>query len=336
MFCATSQTVAIWWKQLLHQQPKVISVRLSRLRVVSAAVIPLVFLAACGSSKTDGKPSPLDVVSVGGTAKAPTVVFEKKPLTVQATTTRVVTPGKGPALTKTNAVTFNYVLVNGKNGKQIDTSFGKRPAGMDLSSPPLPGLSKGVVGQQVGSRLLVAMPAADGFGPQGNPQAGFGPSDTVLLLIDVVSASTPLKTATGDPVTPRAGLPTVKVDAKGVPVVTVPKTPPPAKLVIQPLIKGKGPAVKAGQLLTANYVGLVYGTGKVFDSSYKSGNRLKQTVGAGQLVPGFDKGIVGQTVGSRVLLVMPPADGYGKTGNPSAGIKGTDTIVFVVDILSAA
>jgi len=73
----------------------------------------------------------------------------------------------------------------------------------------------------------------------------------------------------------------------------------------------------------------------VFDSSYASGNLLNQPVGKGQLVPGFDKGIVGQTVGSRVLLVLPPAEGYGKAGNTQAGIKGTDTIVFVVDILAA-
>ena len=311
-------------------------VRLSRLRIVSAAVIPLVFLAACGSDKTDVKPNPLDVVTVGGTAKAPTVTFKTKPLSVKTTTTKVLTPGKGAKLTKVNAIMFKYVLVNGKDGKQVETNFDKQTSGADLSSASLlPGLSKGLIGQRVGSRVLVAIPPVDAFGAQGNTQAGFGPSDTILFLIDLVSASTPLKTATGDPVTPPAGLPTVKVDAKGVPVVTVPKTPPPTKLVVQPLIKGKGPAVKAGQRLTAAYIGLVYGTGKVFDSSYSSGKRLEQTVGAGQLVPGFDKGIVGQTVGSRVLLVMPPALGYGKAGNASAGIKGTDTIVFVVDILSA-
>ena len=54
-----------------------------------------------------------------------------------------------------------------------------------------------------------------------------------------------------------------------------------------------------------------------------------------QLIPGWDKGLVGQHIGSRVLLVIPPADGYGKTGNPQAGIKGTDTLVFVVDVLGA-
>jgi len=311
-------------------------VRLFRLRVVAAAVIPLVFLAACGSGNSDKNPADaLDAITVGGTAAAPTLALKTKPLTVKATTTKVITAGKGAKLTKTNSITFNYIIVNGKDGKQIESSFGKGAVSQDLSADTLlPGLGKGLSGQQVGSRLLVAIPPADAFGADGNPPT-IGPTDTIVFLIDVVSATTPLKTATGAAVAPKAGLPTVKVDAKGVPVVTVPKTKPSAKLVVQLLIKGDGPVVKAGQTLSAAYTGLVYGTGKVFDSSYESGNLLNQPVGKGQLVPGFDKGIVGQTVGSRVLLVLPPAEGYGKAGNPQAGIKGTDTIVFVVDILAA-
>ena len=311
--------------------------RLSRLRVVSAAVIPLVFLAACGSSKSDVKaPSALDVITVAGTLKAPTLTFKTKPLNVKATTTKVVTEGKGAVLTKANSVVFNYALFNGKDGKQIETSFGKQTATMDLSSAQLmPGLIKGLAGQHVGSRVLLAIPPKEAFGDQGNAQIGFGPTDTVVFFLDLVSATLPLKTATGAAVAPKAGLPTVKVDAKGVPVVTIPKTAPPTKMVAELLIKGKGPAVKAGQTLTAAYTGLVYATGTIFDSSYTSGNLLSRPVGVGQLVPGFDKGIVGQTVGSRVLLVLPPAEGYGKPGNPSAKIKGTDTIVFIVDILAA-
>jgi peptidylprolyl isomerase len=51
------------------------------------------------------------------------------------------------------------------------------------------------------------------------------------------------------------------------------------------------------------------------------------------VIPGWDKGLVGQTAGSRVMLSIPPAEGYGKSGASQAGIKGTDTLVFVVDIL---
>src|SRR5665647_3304335 len=93
-------------------------VRLSRLRIVSAAVIPLVFLAACGSGKTDVKANPLDVVTVGGTDKAPTVTFKTKPLSVKTTTTKVITAGKGAKLSKSNSIAFNYTLFNAKDGKQ--------------------------------------------------------------------------------------------------------------------------------------------------------------------------------------------------------------------------
>lgn len=326
--------MALWWSQSTITRSKVFAVHLSHLRVLSAAVIPLLVLTACATDKA-ATTSPLDVITVGGTDKAPTLTFKTTPLKVTATTTKVLTAGKGAKLTSADSVMFDYILVNGTDGKQIETSFGKNAVPWNLSTTnQMKGLTAGMTGQQVGSRLLIAIPPADAFGAAGNPELKFAATDNVVFLVDVVSASTPLKTATGDPVTPPAGLPTVKVDAKGVPVVTVPKTPPSSKLVVQLLIKGKGPAVKKGQHLIAAYTGLVYGTGKIFDSSYTSGNLLDLPF-PGTLVSGFVKGIEGQTVGSRVLLVVPPLDGYGKGGNSAAGIKGTDTIVFIVDILAA-
>ena len=308
--------------------------RLSRLRIVSAAVIPLVFLAACGSGKTDVKPNPLDVVTVGGTAKAPTVTFKTKPLSVKTTTTKVLTPGTGAKLTKANAIMFNYVLVNGKDGKQVESSYGKQTAGMDLSSASLlPGLSKGLSGQKIGSRLLVAIPPVDAFGAKGNTQAGFGPNDTVIFLIDLVSASTPLTTATGVAVPPKAGLPTATVDGAKPAQVTVPKTAPPTKLIVQLLIKGAGPVVQAGQNIKVNYTGVLWKDGKKFDASGDHGSSFDTQIGAGKVITGWDKGLVGQTVGSRILLVVPPAEGYGAKGSPPL-IGPKDTLVFVVDILA--
>jgi peptidylprolyl isomerase len=308
-------------------------VRLSRLRIVSVAVIPLVFLAACSSANSGAKANALDTVKVGGTAKAPTLVLNPKPLSVKTTTTKVITAGKGPTLTKANAIMFNYVLVNGKDGKQVETSYGKQPAGMDLSSASLlPGLSKGLTGQKVGSRLLLAIPPADAFGAQGNTQAGFGPTDTVLFMIDLISASTPLATATGQAVPPKAGLPTAVVDGAKAAQITVPKTTPPTTLVVQPLIKGAGPVVQKGQNIKVNYTGVLWKDGKKFDASADHGSSFDTQIGAGQVIAGWDKGLVGQTVGSRILLVVPPADGYGSKG--STGIGPKDTLVFVVDILA--
>jgi peptidylprolyl isomerase len=312
-------------------------VRLPRLRTVSAALLPLVFLAACDSAKTVAPPTPsvLDVITVGGTNKAPTLTFKTKPLTVTATTTKVITAGKGAKLSKANSIVFNYALFNGKDGKQIESSFGKQTAGMDLSSTTLlPGLSKGLTGQQVGSRLLVAIPPVDAFGAEGNAQAGFGPTDTVIFFIDLVSASTPLKVATGAAVPPKAGLPTVTVDGAKAAKITVPKTAAPTKLIVQPLIKGTGPVVKSGQTIKVHYTGVLWKDGKKFDASGDRGAPVDFPIGAGQVIPAWDKGLVGQTVGSRILLVVPPADGYGAAGKaPSIGAK--DTLVFVVDILAA-
>jgi peptidylprolyl isomerase len=310
-------------------------VRLSRLRFVSAAVIPLVFLAACSSAKTEAKANPLDVVTVGGTAKAPTLAFTTKPLSVKATTTKVVTPGTGAKLVKSNAIMFNYVLVNGKDGKVIQSSFTqKQAAGMDLSSASLlPGLSKGLTGQKVGSKLLVAIPPSDAFGAQGNAQAGFGPTDTVLFYIELVSASTPLTTAKGVAVPPKAGLPTATVDGAKPAVIVVPKTAPPTKLIVQPLIKGAGAVVKAGQNIKVSYTGVLWKDGKKFDASADHGSAFDTQIGAGKVITGWDKGLVGQTVGSRILLVVPPAEGYGAKGSPPL-IGAKDTLVFVVDILA--
>jgi peptidylprolyl isomerase len=239
-------------------------------------------------------------------------------------------------VSKTNSIIFNYALFNGKDGKQIESSFGKQSAGMDLSSTSvLGGLTKALTGQQIGSRLMVAIPPADAFGAQGNTQAGIGPNDTVVFLIDLVSATTPPVTATGAAVPPKAGLPTATVDGTKAAIITVPKTAPPTTLIVQPLIKGAGPVVKTGQTIKVNYTGVLWKNGKKFDASGDRGQPFETPIGEKAVITGWDKGLVGQTVGSRILLVVPPADGYGAKGSPPA-IGPTDTLVFVIDILTAS
>ena len=314
--------------------------RLLRLRALTAAVVPLVFLVACGSSGSgsDASASALDKVSVSaGDAKTgPKVTLKTKPVSVTRTTTKVVTEGKGATVTKANAVTANYLLLNGKDGKQLDSSFGKQAVPMDLSSGKLlTGLTKGLVGQKVGSRVLVAIPPADAFSTQGNSQLGIGGTDTLIFLIDITSASTPLTQATGTAVAPKPGLPTVKVaDPKKAATITVPKAAAPKNLVVQQLIKGNGPTTKAGQTIKVSYTGVLWKDGKKFDSSADHGGTAEFPIGVKQVISGWDKGLVGQPIGSRLLLVVPPAEGYGAKGSPPI-ISGTDTLVFVVDILDA-
>ena len=89
-----------------------------------------------------------------------------------------------------------------------------------------------------------------------------------------------------------------------------------------------------GQSIQVHYTGVRWRDGKKFDSSGDKGGPVDIQIGEGKVIPGWDKGLVGQTVGSRILLVVPPADGYGAAGKPPA-IGPKDTMVFVVDILAA-
>jgi peptidylprolyl isomerase len=105
------------------------------------------------------------------------------------------------------------------------------------------------------------------------------------------------------------------------------------KLVVTTLIKGKGPATKAGQTVTVNYVGVLYKTGVEFDASWKRGRPYPvENIGAGQVIEGWNKGLVGVPVGSRVQLDIPTAMAYGDS--PPQGYP-VGPLRFVVDVLAA-
>ncbi|MFJ6570440.1 FKBP-type peptidyl-prolyl cis-trans isomerase [Streptomyces sp. NPDC091292] len=108
---------------------------------------------------------------------------------------------------------------------------------------------------------------------------------------------------------------------------------PSSDLAVKTVIDGSGTVVAKGDYLQADYLGQIWDTAKVFDNSYDRGAPTLFPIGVGQVIPGWDQSLVGKKVGSRVELAIPPALGYGKDGNAQAGIKGTDTLVFVVDIV---
>jgi len=116
------------------------------------------------------------------------------------------------------------------------------------------------------------------------------------------------------------------------PTLTFPAAPAPGALEVVVLAPGDGEIVEAGDDLVVNYLGQVWG-GQVFDNSYDRGSSISFPIGVGAVIAGWDQGLVGRQIGSRLLLSIPPHDGYGPRGMPQAGIKGTDTLVFVVDII---
>jgi peptidylprolyl isomerase len=132
----------------------------------------------------------------------------------------------------------------------------------------------------------------------------------------------------GTSVPPKAGLPTV-TDEGGKPEVTIPESEPPSSLQVQPLIKGKGKKIGANDTVTFNYSWVRWSDGKVLEETYSGEPAVSALSG---LLPGMVKGLAGQTVGSRVLLVVPPADGY-PDGNATPSVKPGETLVLVVDLL---
>jgi peptidylprolyl isomerase len=200
----------------------------------------------------------------------------------------------------------------------------------------LAGLDRALVGVPTGSRVLVVLPPSAGFGSVTNLPTGVQKTDTALLVFDVRAGFAGNAGPSGTTVTSGGGaLPTVSGALNAKPVLAIPKTAPSATLSVTTLLRGSGPATAKGDQLVVQYLGQIWATGKEFDSSWSHATPASFQVGTGQLIPGWDKALVGVPVGSRVLIVIPPAEGYGSAGQPSAGISGTDTLVFVVDVLAA-
>jgi peptidylprolyl isomerase len=301
-------------------------------------VLLAVVLAGCGSSSGGGSAaSPNAKVSVTGafgTAPKVKIPAEKASGSLHVQT---VIQGKGPVLPSTDALLGNYVVYiwHGTASKLAQSTYTSVPA--LFSGHLLPGLTTALKNTRVGSRVLAVIPPKDGYGSQGNTQGGVAPTDTLVFVIDIIRAFTKNAAVSGKTISSGGnGLPTVSTSNP--PSITIPKTgKPPSSLVAKTLIQGTGPAVTKGQYVVAQYVGVNWRTGKVFDASEVDGAPFGFQIGASpaQVIHGWDAGLLGKPVGSRVLLVIPPKDGYGSQGSSQAGIKGTDTLVFVIDLLGA-
>jgi FKBP-type peptidyl-prolyl cis-trans isomerase len=315
------------------------------LALIAIPLLACVVLAGCGgSSKSTASSSSAASSSPGAnTAVTATGVFDKTPkVTIPkakpgaSLTVKTLIQGTGTTLTKQEALAANFVLYfwQGTNSSLKANTYGSSPT--VIGGTMLPGLESALIGKKVGSRILAVIPPAQGYGTSGNSQLGITGSTTLVFVIDVLKAYSDTAGATGARVSAGGGtLPTVAAKSGTAPTLSFPSSSPPSALVTKTLVKGNGATVAKGDYVVAQYVGYIWRTKKVFGSSWSSGSPFGFTIGASpeQVIPGWDKGLVGQTAGSRVMLSIPPAQGYGKTGASQAGIKGNDTLVFVVDII---
>jgi peptidylprolyl isomerase len=116
------------------------------------------------------------------------------------------------------------------------------------------------------------------------------------------------------------------------PTITVPPGTPPTQLETKDLIVGTGPAAKAGDTVSVQYVGVAYSSKQIFDSSWSRGQPFQFALGKGTVIPGWDQGVVGMQVGGRRELIIPPSLAYGAQ-SPGSGIAANDTLIFIVDLV---
>jgi peptidylprolyl isomerase len=118
------------------------------------------------------------------------------------------------------------------------------------------------------------------------------------------------------------------------PEIDFPGGEPPVELQIQDIREGEGPVAEAGAQVSVHYVGVAFSSGEEFDASWNRGTPLRFQLGAGQVIPGWDRGVQGMRVGGRRQLIIPPHLAYGDAG-AGGRIKPGETLIFVCDLVSA-
>ncbi|GJF27459.1 hypothetical protein KNE206_01590 [Kitasatospora sp. NE20-6] len=244
--------------------------------------------------------------------------------------------GDGVKVEKNTWVTADFSAKNWGTGKDLEDSYasGKPQLFQAGLGKLIPALDQAVAGHKAGSRLLVVAPPAAAFGSAGNTGMGVGPKDTLVFVIDVRGATAPDAVVSGTVTPPPADMPKVTDNGKKPATITPVKgAADPTELKSHVLVQGKGRKIESGEKVLVQYTGALYKDGKKFDSSLDRGQAFSFVTGGGGVIEGWDKGVTGQTIGSRIELVIPASLGY--KDQAQGDIPANSTLVFVIDILDA-
>ncbi|MCL2653178.1 MAG: FKBP-type peptidyl-prolyl cis-trans isomerase [Propionibacteriaceae bacterium] len=279
-----------------------------------------------------GTPTPLtsiDAVTVSGDFDSglPTV-NAPYPFNVDATQCKTLVTGTGPAVVPEAPVEINYVGINASTGVTFDSSWLSGAPADNYANGFVPGFNQCLAGAPQGSRLLMLIPSDDGYGPDGNTQAGINPGDTMLFVVDVLIAG--VDTPSG-PAAATGNQWVTVADSDGVPAATVNAGQvPPTSLQTTVLIKGQGKPVAADDTVIVNFFTMDYATGQYIENSFTDGNG-PQAGAVSDMIPGWRTALIGQPIGTRLLVVVPPDQAYPK-GNATPSVAPGTTLVCVIDI----
>ena len=298
--------------------------------LASALLIPA--LAACGSDDGDTGSGLGEVEVAGELGETPEVTWPDD-YTAGQPECETIIEGDGPEIAADGTALVHYWIGNGFDQSEAISTYTALPEALDLTDTELPeALTDPVVGATVGSRIVTSLDAEELFGPVGQPAYGISNKDPLLLVTDVLGPY-PIE----EPYEEQGSgfAPDLVLGEDGTPTAMrfAGRPKPTGRLQVQTLVEGDGETIKASDVVMVDYLGSVYAKPKPFDTSFGADPLVQSLSG---LVEGWQRALVGKTVGSRVVIAVPPALGYGAEGNEGAGIKGTDTIYFLIDVLARA
>lgn len=308
--------------------------RLRPLAALSAAALSALILAGCASTPEGGETADPNAsagdlcaaaapsgalsesVKVEGKVGEPATVEFETPMEITTAERTVAVAGDGDQLADGDLVEYALTVFDAETGAE-QVSEGYDPAALPMPLTVGSGADQFFGCAPVGSRIVMTVP-----GSQQGPAA--------VWVLDVLGTAP--DAAWGEDVDPVEGMPTVVLAKNGAPEITIPEGDAPTEVEISTLKRGDGAVVNSGDNVLVQYTGVRWSDGEVFDSSWDRGAATAfPTTG---VVAGFQQALEGQTVGSQVLVVIPPAYGYGTEGNEEHELYD-QTLVFVVDILAA-
>lgn len=244
------------------------------------------------------------------------------PISVTGPVARVMQPGAGEVIEVNRAVVADVVTINGSDGSEAGNTYDGAPQILMTDEANMPAaLLDALIGAQVGARVLLASPVAD-------EQTTLWAFEIESVLdIPVQAEGTEAKLQPGVPLVDHAD--SASTDVR-MPVIVPADGPPPAELVVQPLLIGAGQQVTADSSLVVQVTGALW-DGTQFQNTWEEG--AGKAIVLSGAIEGWRQGLVGQPIGSRVMLVVPPDLAYGEEGRGDL-IPAGSTLVYVIDILA--
>ncbi len=294
-------------------------------KIVPAAGTALalsLMLTACGGAEMDS----VELTKDPSEGTAPSVSFET-PLQVSEAETKVLRDGEGEDLDEGDNILLQAALFKGSDGSSLGDTYSQGAGQVlkldDQLKEAIPEMHDALVDAKEGAIIAYSSPDTSGAaGDESTSVEVYQVAKKILAPLNEDMKDTSEK------------MPNVTQDDQGTPTIEKPSGKEPKDLHTEVLIEGDGEEVSDTDTVVANYVGVRWEDGKVFDSSYDK--NAPASFPLNNVIEGWKEGLKGQKVGSRVLLAVPTDQAYGtekQLGKDSQYPSGS--LVFVVDILGA-